>query len=229
MGYNGVIVALTANALKGNVEMFLENGFNGFVAKPIDMRKLDEVLNEYVRDKYPEEAKKYIGSAEEAPVYISAINPKLLDVFRRDAIKAAATIREAVLSNDLKLFTITAHSIKTALGNIGEKEKSKLAADLENAGLNGNTTFIFANAEHFAKELEALAASIKPAEKPQAVQVSEKELTVLFTELKPLLEKADFGAAVYVEKLQGIIGMEELAQRIDDYDFKGALELLATV
>jgi signal transduction histidine kinase/CheY-like chemotaxis protein len=38
------IVALTANAIAGNEEMFLSHGFNGFISKPIDINRLDEVL-----------------------------------------------------------------------------------------------------------------------------------------------------------------------------------------
>jgi CheY-like chemotaxis protein len=38
------MVALTANALAGNVEMFLKNGFNGYIPKPIDIKLLDEML-----------------------------------------------------------------------------------------------------------------------------------------------------------------------------------------
>jgi signal transduction histidine kinase/ActR/RegA family two-component response regulator len=38
------IVALTANALAGNAEMFLANGFNGFLPKPIEIKLLDELL-----------------------------------------------------------------------------------------------------------------------------------------------------------------------------------------
>ena len=58
LGYNGSIVALTANAIAGNDEMFRENGFDGFIPKPIDIRHLNTALNKYVRDKYPEESKK---------------------------------------------------------------------------------------------------------------------------------------------------------------------------
>jgi len=56
-GYTGTIVALTANALVGNDEMFMQKGFDGFISKPIDVRQLDETLNKFVRDKHPEEAK----------------------------------------------------------------------------------------------------------------------------------------------------------------------------
>ena len=38
------IVALTANAIAGNEEMFLSHGFNGFISKPIDINRLDEML-----------------------------------------------------------------------------------------------------------------------------------------------------------------------------------------
>jgi len=48
-GYAGVIIALTANALVGNEEMFAQNGFDDFVSKPIDIWHLDTVLNKHVR------------------------------------------------------------------------------------------------------------------------------------------------------------------------------------
>jgi CheY-like chemotaxis protein len=42
------IVALTANAISGMREMFLEKGFNDFLAKPIDVSKLDEMLDRWI-------------------------------------------------------------------------------------------------------------------------------------------------------------------------------------
>ncbi|MDR2143592.1 MAG: response regulator [Treponema sp.] len=48
------IVALTANAVAGNREMFLANGFTDFISKPIDINQLDMVLNRWVRDKQSE-------------------------------------------------------------------------------------------------------------------------------------------------------------------------------
>ncbi|MDR2478006.1 MAG: response regulator [Treponema sp.] len=38
------IVALTANAIAGNEEMFLAHGFNGFISKPIDINRLDALI-----------------------------------------------------------------------------------------------------------------------------------------------------------------------------------------
>ena len=55
MGYTGSIVALTANAVVGQSEMFLSHGFDDFISKPIDIRQLNIVLNRLVRDKQPPE------------------------------------------------------------------------------------------------------------------------------------------------------------------------------
>jgi len=50
------IVALTANAVVGMREMFIENGFNDFLAKPIDVSKLDEMLGRWI----PKEKRKQV-------------------------------------------------------------------------------------------------------------------------------------------------------------------------
>jgi signal transduction histidine kinase/CheY-like chemotaxis protein len=45
------IIALTANAIIGNEELFLHNGFQDFLTKPIDIMKMNEVIDRFVRDK----------------------------------------------------------------------------------------------------------------------------------------------------------------------------------
>jgi PAS domain S-box-containing protein len=45
---NVPIVALTANAVSGTREMFLENGFDDFLSKPIDTIKLNAVLEKWI-------------------------------------------------------------------------------------------------------------------------------------------------------------------------------------
>jgi len=46
---------LTANAVGGQAEVFMQNDFNDFISKPIDMRQLNVIMNTYVRDKQPQE------------------------------------------------------------------------------------------------------------------------------------------------------------------------------
>jgi len=49
LGYTGAIVALTANALVGNADMFKQSGFDDFVSKPIDASMLATVINKFIR------------------------------------------------------------------------------------------------------------------------------------------------------------------------------------
>ena len=50
-GYKHPIIALTANAITGQAEIFLKSGFDDFLSKPIDTRQLDALLNKWIRDK----------------------------------------------------------------------------------------------------------------------------------------------------------------------------------
>ena len=51
------IIALTANVTAGNEQMFLNNGFQAFLPKPIDLMALDSVVQRWVRDKSREYSK----------------------------------------------------------------------------------------------------------------------------------------------------------------------------
>jgi signal transduction histidine kinase/CheY-like chemotaxis protein len=167
LGYHGVIVALTANALVGNDALFSRHSFDGFIPKPIDARHLNTILNKFIRDRYPHEAKKY---RPQAAAQTAATTPpdetraKLLQIFRRDAEKAVVTLRETIAHDDIKLFTTTAHAMKSALANVGETEKSQMAAALEKAGLNGDMDFIAAKTESFIKTLESLIRKLSIAQ-----------------------------------------------------------------
>jgi len=54
-GYKGIIVALTANALIGNDEMFKKEGFDDFIAKPLDLRQMHDILTKYISRLHHEE------------------------------------------------------------------------------------------------------------------------------------------------------------------------------
>jgi len=51
LGYKKTIFALTANAVVGQQDNFLKNGFDGYISKPIDVRQLDDSLNKFIRDR----------------------------------------------------------------------------------------------------------------------------------------------------------------------------------
>jgi len=49
MGYSHPIVAFSANTLKGHEELFMSNGFSGFMSKPIEIKRLNAFLLRFVK------------------------------------------------------------------------------------------------------------------------------------------------------------------------------------
>ena len=72
------IIACTANAIVGNKKMFLRNGFQAFLSKPIDIAQLDHILRHWVRDKKQEKTEEYITALKQhkADVKQSRANAK---------------------------------------------------------------------------------------------------------------------------------------------------------
>ena len=162
------IIALTANAVSGTKEMFLSNGFNDFLSKPIDIIKMNSILESWIPVK---KQKAVLMEHSDFTANTNNYKEKLLATFKRDAEKAVITLRETLVNGDIKLFTTTVHAMKAALANIGEAEKSQTAGELEDAARNGDSDFIAANAEDFIKELEIFTSSLFPAEKESTSDV----------------------------------------------------------
>jgi CheY-like chemotaxis protein len=132
LGYTLPIVALTANAVVGQANIFIQNGFDDFISKPIDIRQLNAILNRLIRDKQPPEvlakARKMKENVDKNLPLLdnSARDLDLLMVFARDVRKALPVIESvsddvsAATDEDISLFTINVHAMKSALANIGE-------------------------------------------------------------------------------------------------------------
>ncbi|MDR0456733.1 MAG: response regulator [Treponema sp.] len=173
-GYTQPIIALTANALAGQAEMFLENGFNGFISKPIDIRQLNAALNKLVRDKYPSETieaarrlkeglRKYAADSE----FSASTDPELAENFIRDADKALAMLETIHTNNyrridDVLVFVLHVHAMKSALANVGEIALADIASNLEQRGREGDTAAILAGAPAFLTSLRAVIEKIRP-------------------------------------------------------------------
>ncbi|MDR0310684.1 MAG: response regulator, partial [Acidobacteriota bacterium] len=204
MGYTGVIIALTANAIVGSDKMFKQNGFDDFISKPIDDRQLNACLNTYIRDRHPEEAENYKIETAQTTV---GINPKLFAAFRRDAEKAVITMRDTIASGNIKLFTTTAHGMKSTLANVGKPDESELASALESAGLDGDMEFISANTENFLELLESLINKLKPTEAADGVDAEYDEDRAYLVEQLRVIELAcgdynDTAAYAALDRLQ---------------------------
>jgi len=65
MGYEDPIIALTANAIVGQAEIFLGSGFDAFISKPIDAKQLDAELNKFIYDKQIQIKKQELSKIKE--------------------------------------------------------------------------------------------------------------------------------------------------------------------
>jgi len=181
LGYTQPIIALTANALVGQAKIFLENGFNGFIFKPIDIRQLNSTLNRLVRDKYPAETVEAARRLNEGLKKHAAGNvlpdptdPELAENFIRDA-KNALAILETIHTNnyrridDVKEFILNVHAMKSALANIGETALSDIAFILEQAGRENDVEAMRAGTPAFLTSLRTVIEKIKPKDKNDKV------------------------------------------------------------
>ena len=202
MGYNRSIVALTANAVAGQTEVFLKNGFDDFISKPIDIRQLNVVLNKLIRDKHnPDvveavrrqmeaeqvdaEKKQYDGGAQKPSRVSLALDLRFLEVFLRDASKSIAVLdaisekRGAYNEDDMRAYIINVHGIKSALSNIGQAELSGFALKLEQAGREGNTDVISSETPVFLNSLRTLLEEITPKEKNRGGKAADGDPAIL--------------------------------------------------
>jgi signal transduction histidine kinase/DNA-binding response OmpR family regulator len=168
-GYEKPIIALTANAVAGQADLFLNKGFDDFISKPIDIRQLNMILKKWIRDKAPPEIveaaiQQRVAENSES---IKPVTGTLLGVFAKD-VKKTLPIMEKTLKNlstateeDLRLFTTNAHAMKSALANINELEASKQAASLEKAGKERDIAAIRSETQGFMDALKDIVAKIK--------------------------------------------------------------------
>jgi len=175
LGYTHTIVALTANALIGRAEMFMQNGFDGFISKPIDSRELNAMLNELIRNKKPPEvieavryfALQHKNNAVPGAAKRISLNEELIAAAAHDVENALAVLEEmfseiSVDNIDMPLFTTTVHGIKSALANIGENQLSNAALSLEHLGESKDIKAISADIYGFMDSLRSFLQKIKP-------------------------------------------------------------------
>ena len=173
MGYTQPIIALTANALLGRAEMFLKNGFDGFVSKPIDSRELNLVLNEQIRSKKPPEVieaarqekskfiKNYAPEQAKALIKKELITGVIHDV--KNAIKVLDELLPALNTDaaDIGLYITTVHGLKSALANINEMTLSNTALKLEKAASDSKIAVLSAETNDFINTLKKFLDKIK--------------------------------------------------------------------
>lgn len=171
------IIALTANAIVGVREMYLREGFDDYLSKPITGKMLEDILGKYIsaeKKKAPQREKterkesdeektgllnisigmQYCGNNEE-------IYREMLTMFCSTKEDKEKILEDSFKTEDFHNYTIYIHALKSASLSIGGKRVSGLAAQLEKAGKKGDFDFI---REHHKEAMLVYDLTAKEAE-----------------------------------------------------------------
>jgi HPt (histidine-containing phosphotransfer) domain-containing protein len=177
------IIALTANAVSGMRDMFLREGFDDYISKPIELVKLDSILARWIPDR---KKRRIIGGVNTGKVRADAPSfkaipgldrargvamtggteagyRKVLAQFRKDAAERLSIFAAPPGEAAGELIAINAHAIKSAAGTIGAAELSAEAAILEEAGKTGDAEKINGILPRFFTHLAELVEAIGKA------------------------------------------------------------------
>ena len=233
------IVALTANAIAGVREMFIAEGLDDFISKPIELSKLSAMLKKWIP-----KAKLKTGTWRAAPEVVSCNIPgldtqkgmgnsgggpeaysKILAIYATDSKNRINDLVHFHKEGQLRALTICVHAIKGSSATVGANDIALLAGKLEDAGNDGDTAYIDANLPGFYEELNRLLEDIHgyldTLQKDDTVQGKAADRDVLQTAL------AEFD--LFLES-HDIDALDALLNKLDAYQWgKDISACIATI
>jgi CheY-like chemotaxis protein/HPt (histidine-containing phosphotransfer) domain-containing protein len=168
------IVALTANALRGEADRCRAAGMDDYLSKPAPLRQLQAVLEKWLPaagDTRPEEHKMAAAAAVssapiEAGVLAGLIGDdeeaigRILGVFGSSLPVSAAELRAACAARDTKRVLAAAHRLKSSARSTGALRLGGCCAELERAARADDPGQFDGLLERFESELAAVQAQL---------------------------------------------------------------------
>ncbi len=205
------IIALTANAINGTRDMFIREGMNDFVPKPIEITEITAKLKMWLPpEKIIPSLSKGFEKKEQSLPEIEGLNVagamkllgseklfmSVLKEYYLTIDKKSQTIEKHFEENKIRDYTIEVHALKSSSRQIGADSLSQLAAELEKAGNDGNIEFIEQNTppllEQYRKYKEILSPIFGEIEaEPEKRAATEEETRSLLGDLREALDNFD--------------------------------------
>jgi two-component system, sensor histidine kinase and response regulator len=154
------IVAMTAHAMEGDREKCLSAGMDHYVTKPIDQKKLFEVVESFSTKRTMTESSGTTQMNSEMSFDPAAVLKRvdgdrellaeIAGLFFEDTPRLLSEVRNAITCADGKALERSAHTLKGSVGNFGARTAFDAAFNLEQMGRNGD----FARADQVFGQLE---------------------------------------------------------------------------
>ncbi|MCL2628661.1 MAG: ATP-binding protein [Oscillospiraceae bacterium] len=236
---NVPIVALTANAIAGTKEMFMEHGFNDFLSKPIDTAALNSILEKWIpKEKQTVSSSGMITISDEINEHIEIAGLdtrvgisitagtvegylKILAMYCNNGHVKLGEIKESLENNNITQLATYVHALKGTSASIGAVSLAAAADALERAGMIGNEEYINANTQKFLDDLKTLIDNIEQvlssrnsiiSDEPVDTQGLKEHLLMLKTALAEFDAQAIHKAEKY---LSGFTNPPEYREVID--------------
>lgn len=161
------IIALTANALKGEIEHCRSVGMDDYLSKPATLEALKTTLEKWLPamvDSKTEPSRASVTSAVPLDVKVlqelvgsdPLVVNELLQEFRLSALKIAAQLRAACATGDVAGAGAAGHKLKSSARSVGALALGELCAEIEQVGRLEDTTALAALLPRFDAELLAV-------------------------------------------------------------------------
>jgi two-component system, sensor histidine kinase and response regulator len=153
-GKHTIIVALTANAMKGEREKCLEVGMDDYLAKPVVQKSMAETIERWrakLVHQEPAQAEQQVVTPDQQVIDRSRLDEladlgdeenatwlqSIVDNFREDASSRIVKLVVAAETGDSRQLEQVAHALKGSCGNIGAMTMAAHAQSLQMLGRSG--------------------------------------------------------------------------------------------